>query len=346
MSNKLSNSAELRTSVRIDGARINSGAPLAGTGNDEQMWCTGATNATVVRCEGEASSRKVSSNSAKFTDLTKFARIAFARLNWGAPLPGVDNIQQMVGITVTNATVVRCRWDASLEEMSSKLPTLAELRKLVHIDGTRINSATTLAGAGEGEHMGGTASTNATVALCKWDASSRKVSSNFSKSTDLKKLARIAVARLNGGTPLPGADNIKRVGCITNTNATVALCEWDARLKEMSSKPSNLTELRKFVRIDSVQINSGSPLAGAGDGEQTWCTTVTNATVVLYEWDASSRRVSSKLPRARSLKKVDPFIVDERVQRYQTKGKFGGSGRNSRSRIPGKDNHETTRGSQ
>ena len=112
----------------------------------------------------------------------------------------------------------------------------------------------------------------------------------------------------------------------------------------MSSKLSNLTELRKFVRIDGTRINSGAPLAGSGDGEQTWCTGAFNATLAMCEWDASSRKVSSKLPRAMSLKKVD--LIDERGQRYQTKGKFGGRGRISRSHSPGKDNHETARGPQ
>ena len=112
----------------------------------------------------------------------------------------------------------------------------------------------------------------------------------------------------------------------------------------MSSKLSNLAELRTFARIDGTHINSGAPLAGVGEGEQMWCITATNATLALCEWDASSRKVSSKLPRGMSLKKVD--LIDERGQRGQTKGKFGGNGRSSRSRSPGKDNHETARGPQ
>ncbi len=109
------------------------------------------------------------------------------------------------------------------------------------------------------------------------------MSSKFSKFTDLTKIARIAVARLNWGAPLAGADNIKWMGCITATNATVALGEWDASLREMSSKLSNLEELRTFVRIDGARINSGAPLAGAGDGEQKWCIAATNATLALCE---------------------------------------------------------------
>jgi hypothetical protein len=286
MSSKLSNLEKLRTFVRIDGAHINSGAPLAGAGEGEQMWCITATNATSALCEWDASSRKMSSKFSKFTDVTKFARIAVARLNWGAPLAGADNIKRMGCITATNATVALCEWDASLKEMSSKLPNLAELRKFVCIDGARINSGAPLAGVGDGEQM--------------W--------------------------------------------CTVAINAMLALCEWDASLREMSSHLSNLTELRKSVRIDGARIHSGAPTAGAGDGEQKWCIAATDATLALSEWDASSRKVSSKLPRATSLKKVD--LIDERGQRCQTKGKFGGNGRSSRSRSPGKDNHETARGPQ
>jgi hypothetical protein len=181
-------------------------------------------------------------------------------------------------------------------------------------------------------------------ALCEWDASSRKVSSKFSKFTDPTKFARTAVARLNWGASLAGADNIKRLGCITATHATIALCEWEASLREMSSKLSNLAKLRKFVRIDGARIYSGAPLAGAGDGEQTGRTAATTATLALCERDASSRKVSSKLPKATSLKKVD--LIDERGRRYQTKGKFGGNGSSSRIHSPGKDNHETARGPQ
>jgi hypothetical protein len=117
-------------------------------------------------------------------------------------------------ITTTIATVARCKWDASLKEMSSKLPTLEELRKLVRIDGTRINSGTTVVRSGEGEQMGGTDADNAKVALCEWDASSRKVSSNSPKFTDLTKFARIASVRLNGGTPLVGQTTLSGWGAL------------------------------------------------------------------------------------------------------------------------------------
>jgi hypothetical protein len=344
ISSKLPNLAELRKFVCIDGARINSGAPLAGAGDGEQMWCIAATNAMLAPCEWDASSRKMSSKFSKFTDVTKFARIAVARLNWGAPLAGADNIKRMGGITATNVTVALCEWDASLREMSSKLSNLEELRTFVRIDGARIKSGAPLAGAGEGEQMWCIAATNATLAMCEWDASSRKMSSRFSKLTDCTKSARIAVTRLNWGAPFAGADIIKRVGCITATNATVALGEWDASSREMSIQLPNLAKLRKIVRINGARIKSGAPIAGESDGEQTWGFTATNTTVALCEWDTSSRKVSSRISRVMSLKKVD--LVDERGQRYQTKGKFGGSGRSSRSHSPGKDNHETARGSQ
>jgi hypothetical protein len=344
MSSQLPNLAELRKFVRIDGARTKSGAPMAGAGEGEQTWCIAATIATLALCEWDVSSRKLSGKLSKFTDLTKFARIAVARLNWGAPLVRADNIKRRGGITAANATVALCEWDASLREMSSKLSNLEELRTFVRIDGARIKSGTPLAGVGEGEQMWCISATNATLALCEWDASSRKMSSRFSKRTDCTKSARIDVARLNWGAPFAGADIIERVGCITATNATVALGEWDASLREMSSQLPNLAKLRKVDHINGARIKSGAPIAGESDGEQTWCIAATNATVALCEWDTSSRKVSSKIPRAMSLKKVD--LVDERGQRYQTKGKFGGSGRSSRSHSPGKDNHETARGSQ
>jgi len=343
MSSQLSNLAKLRKFVRIDGTRTKSGAPRAGAGDGEQTWCIAATIATLAWGKWDVSSRKLSSKLSKFTDLTKFARIAAARLNWGAPLVGADNIKRMGGIT-TNVTVALCEWDASLREMSSKLSNLEELRTFVRIDGARIKSGAPLAGAGEGEQMWCIAATNATLAMGEWDASSRKMSSRLSKLTDCTKFARIAVARLNWGAPSAGADIIKRVGCITATNATVALGEWDASSREMSSQLPNLAKLRKIVRINGARIKSGAPIAGESDGEQTWCFTATNTTVALCEWDTSSRKVSSRISRAMSLKKVN--LVDERGQRYQTKGKFGGSGRSSRSHSPGKDNHKTARGSQ
>jgi hypothetical protein len=163
-------------------------------------------------------------------------------------------------------------------------------------------------------------------------------------SATMHKKGLRAVARLNWGAPFAGADIIKRVGCITATNATVALGEWDASSREMSIQLPNLAKLRKIVRINGARIKSGAPIAGESDGEQTWCFTATNTTVALCEWDTSSRKVSSRISRVMSLKKID--LVDERGQRYQTKGKFGGSGRSSRSHSPGKDNHETARGSQ
>ena len=156
--------------------------------------------------------------------------------------------------------------------------------------------------------MGGTAATNAKVALCEWDVSSRRVSSNFPKSTDLTKFARIASVRLNWGTPFAGTDNIKWMGCITATNATLVLCEWDASLREMSNKLSDLTELRTFVRIDGARINSGAPLAGAGNDEQMSCTTATNATVARCEWDASSRKVSSNFAKFTDLTKFARIV--------------------------------------
>ena len=342
VSGKFPNFMHLKQFDSIALTRINSGAPLEGP--DEWVCCIDAADAAVTRCEWDKSTRKVSSKFSKLTDLTKFARTAVVCLNWGAPLAGADNISRIGSTTATNATVARCEWDASFREMSSELSNVAELRKFFRIDGAHINSGAPLAGAGEGQQMWCIAAINATLALCEWDASTRKVSSKFSTFTDLTKLARIAVVRLNRGAPLAGADNIKRMGCIAATNATVALCEWDASLREMSSKLSNLEELRKFVRIDGAHINSGAPPAGEGDGEQTRCIAATNATVALCEWDASSRKVSSKISRAMSRKKVD--LVDERGQRYQTKGKFGGNGRSSHSRSPGKDNHETVRGSQ
>jgi hypothetical protein len=240
-------------------------------------------------------------------------------------------------------------WGASSREVSGKFSNFMHLKQcdsftLVRIDGARIKSGAPRAGAGEGEQMWCIAATNATLALCEWDTSSREVSSKFSKVTDCTKSARIAVARLNWVAPFAGADIIKRVGGITATNATVALGEWDASLREMSSQLPNLAKLRKVDHINGARIKSGAPIAGESDGEQTWCIAATNATVALCEWDTSSRKVSSKIPRAMSLKKVD--LVDERGQRYQTKGKFGGSGRSSRSHSPGKDNHETARGSQ
>ncbi len=150
----------------------------------------------------------------------------------------------MGGITATNATVSLDEWDASLREMSSQLSNLAELRKFVRIDGTRTKNGAPMVGAGDGEQTWCIASTIVTLALCEWDVSSRKLSSKISKFTDLTKFARIPVARLNWGAPLVGADNIKRMGGITATNATVALCEWDASLREMSSKLSNFAVLQ------------------------------------------------------------------------------------------------------
>jgi hypothetical protein len=267
MSTQLPNLAELRKFVRIDGAHINSGAPLTGSVDGEQMWCIVATNTTLTLSEWDASSRKISSKFSKFTDLTNFARIAVARLNWGAPLAGTDNINRMGCITATNATVALCEWDASLREMSTQLSNLAEHRKFVRIDGAHINSGAPLTGSVDGEQMWCIVATNATLTLSEWDASSRKMSSKFSKFTDLTNFARIAVARLNWGAPLAGADNFKWMGCITATNATVALCEWDASLREMSTQLSNSAELRKFVRIDGAHINSGAPLVGADDGD-------------------------------------------------------------------------------
>jgi hypothetical protein len=110
VSGKFSNFMHLKqcdsfTLVRIDGARIKSGAPLAGAGEGEQMWCIAATNATLAMCEWDASSRKMSSRLSKLTDCTKFARIAVARLNWGAPSAGADIIKRVGCITATNATV-------------------------------------------------------------------------------------------------------------------------------------------------------------------------------------------------------------------------------------------------
>ena len=160
-----------------------------------------------------------------------------------------------------------------------------------------------MAGAGDGEQTWCIAATIATLALCEWDVSSRKLSGKLSKFTDLTKFARIAVARLNWGAPLVRADNIKRRGGITAANATVALCEWDASLREMSSKLSNLAELRNFVRIDGTRINTGAPIAGAGDGEKMWCIDATNATLALCEWGASSSKVSSKFSKFTDLTK-------------------------------------------
>ena len=93
--------------------RINSGAPLDVADECGRVCCIDAADVALTRCEWDASSRKVSSKLSKFTDLTKFAHIAFARLNWGAPLAGADNIKWMGCITVTNATVALCEWDAS-----------------------------------------------------------------------------------------------------------------------------------------------------------------------------------------------------------------------------------------
>jgi hypothetical protein len=235
-------------------------------------------------------------------------------------------------------------WGASAREVSGKFSTLMHLKQGDSFTLTRINSGAPLEGPDECERVCCIDAADVALTLCEWDISTRKGNSKFSKFTDLTKFTHIAVARLNWGAPLAGADNIKRMGCISAPNATVALCECDVSLREMSSKLSNLEELRKFVRIDGAHINSGAPPAGEGDGEQTRCIAATNATVALCEWDASSRKVSSKISRAMSLKKVD--LVDERGQRYQTKGKFGGNGRSSRSRSPGKDNHETARGPQ
>ena len=81
-------------------------------------------------------------------------------------------------------------------------------------------------------------------------------------SATMHKKGLRAVARLNWGAPFAGADIIKRVGGITATNATVALDEWDASLREMSSQLSNLAKLRKFVRIDGARTKSGAPMAG------------------------------------------------------------------------------------
>jgi hypothetical protein len=200
-------------------------------------------------------------------------------------------------ITVTITTLALCEWDTSSRKVSSKHSNSTELRKFVRIDGTHINSGGPLPGAGDGEQMWGITVINNTFALCEWDTSSRKVSSKFSKFTDRTKSVRSAFARLNWGAPFPGADNIKRVGCITATNATLALYEWDASLREMSSKLSNLPELRKFVRIDGDRINSGAPIVGTVDGEKMWCIAATNATLALCEWDTSSRKVSSKFSK-------------------------------------------------
>jgi hypothetical protein len=267
------------------------------------VCCIDAADVALTLCEWDTSSRKVSSKFSKFTDLKKIARIAVARLNWGAPLAGADNIKRMGCIAATNSTLALCEWDTSSRKVSSKLSNSTELRKFVRIDGAHINSGSPIAGAGDGEQMWCIAAINAALAMCEWDTSSRKVSRKFSKFTHRTKSARSAFARLNWGAPLAGADNIKRVGCITATNATVALCEWDASSKEMSSKLSNLAELRKFVRIDGARINSGAPMAGAGDGEKMWCIAATNATLALCEWDASSRKVSSKFSKFTDLTK-------------------------------------------
>jgi hypothetical protein len=93
------------------------------------------------------------------------------------------------------------------------------------------------------------------VPVYGWDASTREVSGNFSTSFISNSTAShspesilehrsmcqtnvggcVAVAHLNWGAPLTGTDNIKRICCITGTNETVVLCEWDTRLREMSN---------------------------------------------------------------------------------------------------------------
>ena len=261
--------------------------------------------------------------------------------------PQHKGLQLVCCIGATYGMVPVYGWGTSTREVSGKFSNFMHLKQFDSITLTRINSGAPLDvtdECGRGGRVCCIDPADVALTLCEWDKSTRKVSSKFSKFTDLTKFARTAVAGLNWGAPLAGADNIRWMGRITATNATVARCEWVASLREMSSKLSNLSELRTFARIDGAHINSGAPLAGAGEGEQMWCITATNATLALCEWDASSRKVSSKLPRGMSLKKVD--LIDERGQRGQTKGKFGGNGRSSRSRSPGKDNHETARGPQ
>jgi hypothetical protein len=294
VSGKFSNFMYLKQFDSITLTRINSGAPLDVAGECGRVCFIDAADVALTLCEWDTSSRKVSSKFSKSTDLTKIARIDVARSHGGAPLPGTDNIKRMGCITATNATLALCEWDTSSRKVSSKLSDSTELRKFVRIDGTHVNSGAPLAGAVDGEQMWCITAINATLALCEWDTSSRKVGRKFSKFTDRTKSARSASSRLDWSAPLAGANNIKRVGCITATYAMVALCEWDTSLREMSSKLSNLAELRKFVRIDGSRINSGAPIAGAGDGVKMWCIVATNATLALCEWDARPRKVSSK----------------------------------------------------
>ncbi len=107
---------------------------------------------------------------------------------------------------------------------------------------------------------------NGTLTLCVWDASSREVSSKLHKFMALKEADRI-----NCRGPLAGADDAELVGCMTSTNATLALavaddyewicftaaanvtltlCEWDASLGEVGSK------LHKFVALKKSTIRA------------------------------------------------------------------------------------------
>jgi cation transport regulator ChaB len=172
-------------------------------------------------------------------------------------------------------------WGASTREVRGKFSNFMHLKQFDSIAPTRISSGAPLYVADECGRVCCTDAADVALTMREWDTSSRKVSSKLSKFTDPTKFARIAAARLNWGAPLAGADNIKRMGCITATDATIALCEWEASLREMSSNLSKLAELRKFVRIDGAHINSGAPLAGAGDSEQMRCTAAANATLAM-----------------------------------------------------------------
>ncbi len=132
----------------------------------------------------------------------------------------------------------------NIREVMSNFSKFTDLKQFDNITFARINSGVPLTVSDDYERVCFTDGANVTLTLCKWDTSSREVSSKLHKFMTFKKTDHIHFARLNCREPRTVTDDTDLVGWITTSNVMLPLFNWDTSLRDMISNLSKFTDLK------------------------------------------------------------------------------------------------------
>ncbi len=216
----------------------------------------------------QANIRKRGSKLSTSPDLTQFVRTNLTSINSGAPPTVAGDLELVCTIAATHMMMALCKCDASFAARGSKLCKFTDLRQLVSITCTNINSGAQPVMAGDLGLMRSNTSTHVRLNVTGINCGSTPTVPCGLELVCPTEATHEMMAKcsVNSGAPPTVTDDLELVCTMAATHTMMAFCKCNASIAAGGSNLCKFTDLRQLVTgIIFANINSGAPPVVADD---------------------------------------------------------------------------------